>query len=107
MDRCKQIVANVRMEECYQELSLVFNGTDQALCNEIDAVIKDTCRAMRMDPSVFHTLDIDGKGSSAFCIEFDDQAQRDAGNFFLKVLQRLGIDHCEYDVVPRIQKAIQ
>ena len=99
MNRCDQIVANVRMEECYQGMSLVFDGRDKALRDEIDAAIRAVCDETRMDPTVFDNPDTDKEHHEAFYIEFDDQAQRDAGDFFMRVLRKLGIDHCVNDVI--------
>lgn len=40
MDRCKEIVANVKMEECYEGMSLVFDAKREDLRAEIDARLK-------------------------------------------------------------------
>ena len=52
MTRCEEIIANVKMEECYAGLSLVFDGNDdlrEEIGNAIDKVAKDK----KMTPLIF------------------------------------------------------
>jgi hypothetical protein len=97
-DRCEQIVANVRMEERYAGLSLVFDGSE-TLRREIDDAIRCTCEETGLEPLVFDNTDTDKEHHEAFYIEFHDEVQRDAGAFFSRVLERLGIDHCANDII--------
>jgi len=98
MDRCEQIVANVRMEERYAGMSLVFDGSD-ALRKEIDEAIEAVCKETGLEPTVFDNADTDNAHHEAFYLEFHDEVQRDAGMFFERLLKRLGIDHCANDVI--------
>jgi hypothetical protein len=98
MNRCDEIVANVKMEECYAGLSLVFDG-DNALRTEISDAIDKITKETKMDPAVFDNTQ-DTKGAkAAFYIEFSDEVQRDSGDFFELVLRELKIDKCLNDVI--------
>ncbi|SFV90673.1 hypothetical protein MNB_SV-4-1389 [hydrothermal vent metagenome] len=99
MDRCKEIVANVRMEECYEGMSLVFEGSRDDLRAEINAAIEKACSQTGLKPLVFDNKKTDKVGHEAFYIEFTDEAQRESGAFFECVLKELGIDKCENDVI--------
>ena len=44
MTRCEEIIANVKMEECYAGLSLIFDGNNdlrEEIGSAIDKVAKD------------------------------------------------------------------
>jgi len=98
MNRCDEIVANVKMEECYAGLSLVFDGAD-ALRSEISDAIDKVTKETKMDPTVFDNTQ-DTKGAkAAFYIEFSDEVQRDSGDFFELVLRELKIDKCVNDTI--------
>ena len=99
MDRCKEIVANVRMEECYEGMSLVFDGTRNDLREEINGAIEKACRTTGLKPLVFDNKKTDKSEHEAFYIEFSDETQRESGAFFEVVLKELGIDKCENDVI--------
>ena len=98
MDRCDQIVANVRMEERYAGLSLVFDGSEK-LRKEIDDAIEAVCKETGLEPTVFDNTNTDKGDHEAFYIEFHDEVQREAGMFFERLLKVLKIDHCANDVV--------
>ncbi len=99
MDRCKEIVANVRMEECYEGMSLVFDGKRDDLRDEINIAIEKACSATGLKPLVFDNKKTDKSEHEAFYIEFTDETQRESGAFFEFVLKELGIDKCENDVI--------
>ncbi len=99
MDRCDEIVANVRMEERYAGLSLVFEQNRNDLKEEIDQAIRRVCEITKLEPLVFDNKSTDKDGHEAFYVEFTDETQRESGAFFTQVLQELGIDHCANDVV--------
>ncbi len=95
---CKDIVANVKMEECYSGLSLTFDGSEALqikIGNVIDSVIKQT----KMTPTVFDNSKNPEGSKPAFYIEFSDEVQRESGYFFELVLKELKIDKCINDVV--------
>ncbi len=99
MDRCEEIVANVKMEERYAGMSLVFDGRRDDLREEIEAAIAFACKETGLDPVVFDNKETDKAHHEAFYIEFDEEAQRDSGAFFTTVLKRLRIEHCANDVI--------
>ena len=98
MDRCEEIVANVRMEERYAGLSLVFVGTD-ALRDEIETAIEKVTKQTKMDPHVFDNSKDHHEAKQALYIEFNDDVQRDSGEFFELLLRELRIDKCANDVI--------
>ena len=98
MTRCEEIIANVKMEECYAGLSLVFDGNNELrteIGNAIDKVAKDK----KMAPLVFDNSQNQKGAKPAFYIEFSDEAQRDSGDFFESILKELRIDKCANDVI--------
>ena len=99
MDRCKEIVANVKMEECYAGMSLVFDGKRVDLKREIDEAIEAVCKETKLQPLVFHNTETNNTGHEAFYIEFTDETQRDSGAFFELLLKVLKIDKCANDVI--------
>jgi len=99
VNRCEEIVANVKMEECYAGLSLVFDGKRTDLKREIDEAINTVCKETGLEPLVFDNAHTDKSDHEAFYIEFTDEAQRESGAFFEKVLRKLKIDKCVNDVI--------
>ncbi len=99
MSRCDEIVANVRMEECYEGLSLVFDGSRDDLREEINAAIEKACKETGLKPLIFDNAKTDKAKHEAFYIEFTDETQRQSGAFFEMVLKELKIDKCANDVI--------
>jgi len=99
MDRCKEIIANVKMEECYSGLSLTFDGS-KTLATEISNAIDEVIAKTKMTPAVFDNSQNPKGSKPAFYIEFSDEVQRDSGDFFELVLKELRIDKCCNDVIP-------
>jgi len=98
VDRCEEIVANVRMEERYAGLSLVFQGTE-ALREEIESAIEKVTQETKMAPHIFDNSKDHHESKQALYIEFNDDVQRDSGDFFERLLKALHIDHCANDVI--------
>ena len=98
MDRCEEIVANVRMEERYAGMSLVFQGTE-ALREEIENAIDKVTKQTKMDPHVFDNSKDHHEAKQALYIEFNDDVQRESGEFFELLLRELRIDKCANDVI--------
>lgn len=98
MNRCEEIIANVKMEECYSGLSLTFDGSD-ALREEIGTAIDKVIKESKMSPLVFDNSQNEKIHKPAFYIEFSDEVQRDSGGFFESVLKELRIDKCVNDVI--------
>jgi len=99
VDRCDEIIANVRMEECYEGMSLVFDGSRDDLRQEINAAIEKVCKETGLKPLVFDNAKTDKAKHEAFYIEFTDEVQRAGGAFFELVLKELKIDKCANDVI--------
>ena len=98
MTRCEEIIANVKMEECYAGLSLVFDGNNELrteIGNAIDKVAKDK----KMTPLIFDNSQNTKGAKPAFYIEFSDEVQRDSGDFFESILKELRIDKCANDLI--------
>lgn len=98
MDRCDQIDANVKMEECYAEMSLTFDGSKE-LRAEIEAAIKKVKEETGLKPKCFDNSKDHTEEKQSICIEFTDEVQRESGHFFQKILKELKIDKCAYDVI--------
>ncbi len=98
MTRCEEIIANVKMEECYAGLSLVFDGS-ATLKEEIDSAIEKAIKKTKMKPLVFDNTRNSKGVKPAFYIEFSDEVQRESGAFFESVLKELKIDRCVNDVI--------
>jgi len=99
MDRCEEIIANVKMEECYAGLSLVFDEARSDLREEIEQAIQKVCNETKLEPLVFDNKRVDKQGHEAFYIEFTDEAQRESGGFFTTLLKELRIDKCVNDII--------
>jgi len=98
MNRCDEIIANVKMEECYAGLSLVFDGSAD-LREEIGNAIEKVSKEKQMTPLVFDNSQNPKEVKPAFYIEFSDEVQRESGAFFESVLKELKIDKCAHDVI--------
>jgi len=98
MNRCDEIIANVKMEECYAGLSLSFDGND-TLREEIGAAIDSVIKKTKMSPLVFDNSQNAKESKPAFYIEFSDEVQRESGDFFELVLKELKVDKCVNDVI--------
>ncbi len=98
MNRCHEITANVRMEERYAGLSLVFKG-EESLRAEIEEAIEATKKQTGLNPLIFDNSKDHHEAKQALYIEFSDEVQRESGAFFELVLKELKIDKCENDVV--------
>jgi len=101
MDRCQEIKANVRMEECYAGMSLVFEANRTDLREEIEKAIQTVSQKTELNPLVFDNAKTDKSEHEAFYIEFGDEVQRESGDFFEQVLKLLHIDKCENDIIEK------
>ncbi|SFV61207.1 hypothetical protein MNB_SV-3-1060 [hydrothermal vent metagenome] len=100
MSRCEEIVANVKMEECYAGLSLVFDG-NETLRSEISDAIDRVSVKTKMTPEVFDNSHNPQESKPAFYIEFTDEVQRESGDFFELLLKELQIDKCSNDIIEK------
>jgi hypothetical protein len=86
--------AYIRMEERYEGLNILFGSNAQEknkVCKVIDEVKKET----GLTPFIFDKISNDRTDIQAIYIEFHDDVHRTGGDFFEKVLHKLGIEKCE------------
>ena len=100
MDRCDEIKANVRMEECYAGMSLVFAYTPE-IRTEIETAIKKIKKQTGMTPECFDNSKDQSEAKQAIYVEFSDDVQRDSGAFFELLLRELKINKCDNDIIER------
>jgi len=94
MNRCGQIKAYFRREERYEGLQLVFKEHLE-LKDEILNAIEETIAETKQKPEIFENSENVDEEPYAFYIEFNDDYDKDGGNFFEILLKKLGIDKCE------------
>ncbi|SFP88278.1 hypothetical protein [Hydrogenimonas thermophila] len=94
INRCEQIKAYFRREERYEGLQLVFKEHPE-LKDEILNAIEETMAETGEKPIVFENNEKLNAEPYAFYIEFNDDYDKDGGNFFEILLKKLGIDKCE------------
>ena len=100
MNRCDEIKANVRMEERYAGMSLTFDKNTE-LRREMETAIKKVKKQTGMAPQCFDNSKDKTESSQAIYVEFNDDVQRDSGEFFTLLLKELKIDKCVHDVVEK------
>lgn len=94
MDNCSRIKARVRMEERYAGMSLAC-GCDKEIQKEILDAVEEVKKEMGVNPTVFDNPNKDCPEKEGFYIEFEDDYDREAGQFFEKLLRKLKIDKCD------------
>ncbi len=97
MANCGDIKAHMRMEECYETLSLVFKESKE-LTDEVMNAIEKIKEVTGMKPFIFEKISKDRDDLHGIYIEFHDDIHRVGGGFFTKLLQELQIDKCERDI---------
>jgi len=102
MERCDEIVANVRMEECYAGMSLVYIN-NAGVRDEIETAIENVKKKTGLNPEYFDSSKEHTEEKQAIYIEFSDEVQRESGAFFELVLRELHINKCANDVVDHKQ----
>jgi uncharacterized protein YktB (UPF0637 family) len=98
MKRCDEIVANVKMEECYAGMSLVYIN-NPGVREEIENTIEKVKSITGLNPEYFDSSKEHTEEKQAIYIEFSDEVQRESGAFFELVLKELHIDKCANDVI--------
>ena len=98
MNRCDEIIANVKMEECYAGLSLVYTNKP-GLRDEIEAAVKKVKEKTGLKPLCFDNSKEHTEEKQSVYIEFSDEVQRDSGAFFELLLRELKIDKCANEVI--------
>jgi len=99
VSRCQEIVANVRMEECYAGMSLVFEAQREDLKEAIEHAIEAVSEKTGLKPLIFDNAKTNKSNNEAYYLEFSDEVQRESGAYFELILKTLGIDKCENDVI--------
>jgi len=102
MERCEEIVANVKMEECYAGMSLVYLN-NAGVREEIETAIEKIKSTTGLDPEYFDSSKEHTEEKQAIYIEFSDEVQRESGAFFELVLKELHINKCANDVIDHKQ----
>ena len=86
------MIANVRMEENYERMSVNYANHDEKLT--IQKAIAEVEKELKLYPMVIRRNQDEHAGSIS--IEFETEGvQRVAGDFFEQMLKKLGIKHCE------------
>ena len=88
------IKAYFRREERYEGLQLVFREHPE-LKEKVVQAIEETKKETGCNPAVFENSDKAGEIPYALYVEFNDDYDKDGGDFFEILLKKLGIDHCE------------
>lgn len=89
------IEAHVRMEERYEGLSLTY-GDNPELKKEVMDAIEAAKKETGLTPDLFDNPAKGHPEKEGIYIEFHEDAQREAGDFFERVLNRLNVV-CERD----------
>lgn len=87
------IKAHHRREERYEGLQLV-HGTNVDAKKQIEEAIEAVKKEMRLNPMVCENHCPTNPEKDAIYIEFDEDTDKDGGEFFEKVLRKLNIDRC-------------
>ncbi len=87
------IEAHIRMEERYEGLTLIF-GDNSKLKKEVFEAVESTIEETGLKPEIFDNPDRDNPEKEGIYLEFHEEVQRDAGDFFESILHKLNIT-CE------------
>ncbi|WP_457605438.1 hypothetical protein [Nitratifractor sp.] len=90
------IDAHVRMEERYEGLSLVY-GDNPELKKEVFEAIEAAKKETGLEPEIFDNPSKNHPENEGIYLEFHEEVQRHAGEFFEAVLQRLNLV-CDRDL---------
>lgn len=93
MEEFKDIKAYYRREERYEGLQIVFFNKERDSIR-IEKIIEDAKKECGVDPKVYENCYKDEPDKCAFYIEFEDDYDKIAGEFFEQVLCKLGITKC-------------
>jgi hypothetical protein len=98
MKRCDEIVANVKMEECYAGLSLVYVN-NPGVRDKIETAVKKVKAKTGLKPDCFDNSREHTEAKQSVYIEFSDEVQRESGEFFEMLLRELNIDKCVNETI--------
>ena len=107
MDRCDEIIANIKMEECYAGMSLVYIN-NPGVRDKIETAVMKVKKKTGLKPECFDNSKEHTEEKQSIYIEFSDEVQRDSGSFFELVLKELHISKCANDVIDhKVKKEVQ
>jgi len=89
-----KIKAYFRREERYEGLQLVFKDCPHMKDAVLEA-IEDAKKITGSNPDIVENSESTESEPYAYYIEFNDDYDKDGGEFFEIVLKKLGIDRCE------------
>lgn len=87
------IKAHFRREERYEGLQLVF-GTDENAKTAILKAIDELKTETGLSPNVMENCDAAHPEKCALYLEFEDDYDREGGEFFERLMRKLNIDCC-------------
>jgi len=89
-----KIKAYFRREERYEGLQLVFKDCLDKRESVLEA-IEEAKRVTGANPDIFENSESSSSEPYAYYIEFNDDYDKDGGDFFEIVLKKLNIEKCE------------
>jgi hypothetical protein len=90
------IEAHIRMEERYEGLSLTY-GDNPELKKEVFDAVEAAIQETGLKPEIFDNPSPNHPEKEGIYLEFHEDAQREAGDFFQRVLGKLNLV-CEPDL---------
>jgi len=90
------IEAHIRMEERYEGLALTY-GDNPELKRQVFDAVEATIKETGLQPEIFDNPDPEHPEKEGIYLEFHEDVQREAGDFFDRVLHKLNL-LCERDV---------
>jgi len=84
------IEAHVRMEERYEGLSLTY-GDNPKLKKEVFEAVEATIKETGLKPEIFDNPNKEHPENEGIYLEFHEEVQREAGDFFDRVLHKLNV----------------
>jgi len=92
----KCIEAHIRMEERYEGLALTY-GDNPELKKQVFDAVEATIKETGLKPEIFDNPSREHPEKEGIYLEFHEDVQREAGDFFNRVLHKLDVV-CERDV---------
>jgi hypothetical protein len=88
-----EIKAYFRREERYEGLQLVY-GNDELSKQAILQAIEQLKEELDLNPQVMENCSLDHPEKCAIYVEFDDDYDREGGEFFERLMKQLNIKCC-------------
>ncbi len=93
MESYKDIKAYYRREERYEGLQIVFGDKSENRV-KIQNIIEEMTKKHGVEPKIYENCYRDDPCKCAFYIEFEDDYDKIAGDYFEDILCNLGIKKC-------------